>query len=179
MPKAITGRTSARSHSTMPWSRPLRRRGRVVPLVLLHPVFAAARSSTLSAHRHLQSNAMDYSGPEVCLSTRLAAFRPPLRIRSLWMLYLRRQHVVSTIRKTCCHQDSASPTRPLTIRPWFAAVLAYSTTTRKETFWATASTRKDMYHGRSQFRSPGSTMLYRRSIPLLAPLRYQVPAPFP
>src|SRR5580704_476851 len=160
----------------MPSSRSLRRQGRVAPLVLLHPVFAAARSSTLPVRRHLQSNAMDYSGPEMCLSTRLAAFLLPLRIRSWWLLYLRRQSAVSTIRKTCCRHDSASPTRPLTIRPWFAAVLAYSTTTPKETSWAAASTLRAMYHGHSQFRSQGSTMHYRRSIPLRAPLRYQVPA---
>src|SRR5271156_3416206 len=133
----------------------------------------------LSVRLYLQSNAMDYSDPEVCLSTKLAAFLLPLRIRSLWMLYLRRQHAVSTIRRTCCHQESVSPTRPLTIRPWFVAVLAYSTTTRKETFWETASTPKAMYHGRSRFRSQESTMLCRRSIPLLAPLRYLVPALFP
>ena len=115
---------------------------------------------------------MDCSGPEKCLPTKLAAFLLPLRIRSLWLPYLRRQRAVSTIRKTCCRRDSASPTRRLTIRPWFAAVLAFSTTTRKATFlgnginsqgyvpWAQSVSISGVNDALSQFDSaPGAAAL--------------------
>src|SRR5580692_11429077 len=108
---------------------------------------------------------MDCSDPGKCPLARLGVSLLLRLIHSSWLPYPQVRHGDSISQKICGGHDLASLIRLFrTTRQSFAAASAFSTTSRRETCLALASTPRAMCHGRSQLLSQEVTPRYHSSI---------------